>query len=57
MTTEEVLYPTHSFLKVGFEGMCISNIVMAELGTGIINNYSWFMGTKNRKIWAKFYRI
>ena len=30
---------------------------MAELGTGIINNDSSFMGIMNRKIWAKFYRI
>ena len=30
---------------------------MAELGMGITNNDSWFMGIKIRKIWAKFYRI
>ena len=30
---------------------------MAELGMGIINNYSSFMGIKNRKILAEFYRI
>ena len=30
---------------------------MAELGTRIIHNDSWFMGLKNRKILAKFYRI
>ena len=30
---------------------------MAELGMGIINNDLWFMGIKNRKICAKFYRI
>ena len=30
---------------------------MAELGMGVINNDSWFMGIKNRNIWAKFYRI
>ena len=57
MTTEEFLYPTHCLLKVCFEGMCIRDTIMAELGMGIINNDSWFMGIKNRKIWAKFYRI
>ena len=30
---------------------------MSELGTEIINNDSRFMGIKNRKIWAKYYRI
>ena len=30
---------------------------MAEIGTGIINNDSGFIGIKNRNIWAKFYRI
>ena len=30
---------------------------MAELGMGIINNDSRFMEIKNRKTWAKFYRI
>ena len=30
---------------------------MAELGTRITNNDSSIMGIKNRKIWAKFYRI
>ena len=30
---------------------------MSKLGKGIINNDSRFMGIKNRKIWAKFYRI
>ena len=30
---------------------------MAELGMGIINNDSRFMGMKNRKICAKYYRI
>ena len=30
---------------------------MAELGTGIINNDSRFLCIKNRKIWAKFYKI
>ena len=30
---------------------------MAELGMEIINNDSLFMGIKNRKIFAKFYRI
>ena len=30
---------------------------MAELGMVIINNDSLFMGIKNRKIWAKFYRM
>ena len=30
---------------------------MAELGIGIINIDSWFMGIKNRKILAKYYRI
>ena len=40
-----------------FLRVCAFETVMAELGTGIINNDSWFMGIKNRKIWAKFYRI
>ena len=30
---------------------------MTKLGMGIINNDSTFMGIKNKKIWAKFYRI
>ena len=30
---------------------------MAELGMGISNNDSCFMGIKSRKISAKFYRI
>ena len=30
---------------------------MAELGMEISNNNSWFIGIKNRKILAKFYRI
>ena len=30
---------------------------MAELGMGIINDDSLFMGIKNRNIWAKFYRV
>ena len=30
---------------------------MAELGTGTINIDSSIMGIKNRKSWAKFYRI
>ena len=30
---------------------------MAELGMGISNNESLFMGIKNRKLMAKFYRI
>ena len=30
---------------------------MAELGMGIMNNDSCLMGMKNRKIWAKYYRI
>ena len=30
---------------------------MAELGMGIINNDSFLMGMKDRKIWAKYYRI
>ena len=30
---------------------------MTKLGTEIINNDSSFMGIKNRKILAKFYRI
>ena len=30
---------------------------MAELGMEISNNASCLMGIKNRKIWAKFYRI
>ena len=50
-------YPTHCLLKEGFEGMCIWDTVMAELGTGIINNVSWFMDIKDRKIWSKIYRI
>ena len=57
ITTEEFLYPTHCLLNVCFQGMCIWDTVMAKLGMGIINNDSWFMGIKNRKIWAKFYRI
>ena len=56
ITTEEFLYPTHCLSKVCFEGMCISDTVMTELGMVIINNYSWFIGIKNRKIWTKFYR-
>ena len=55
--TTEFLNPTHCLLKVCFEGMCIWDTVMAELGMGIINNDSWFTGIRNRKIWAKFYRI
>ena len=57
MTTEEFLYPTRCLLKVCFEGMCIWGTVMAELDMGIIINDSWFMGIRNRKIYAKFYRI
>ena len=49
--------PPTAFWKWVFEGMCIWDTVMAKLGTGVINNDSWFMGIKNRKIWAKFYRI
>ena len=30
---------------------------MTKVGLGIINNDSWFMGIKNRKIWANFYII
>ena len=30
---------------------------MAELGMEIRNNDSSLMGIKNRKLWAKFYRI
>ena len=30
---------------------------MAELGIGIINNGPRFVGIKDRKNWAKFYRI
>ena len=30
---------------------------MAELGMEISNNDSSLMGIKNRKLWAKFYRI
>ena len=47
-----ISYPTHCLLKCVFEGMCIWDTVMAELGMGIINNDSSFIGIKNRKIWA-----
>ena len=30
---------------------------MAKLGMGIINNDSSLMDIKNKKMWAKFYRI
>ena len=40
MTTEEFLYPTHCLLKVCFEGMCILDTGMAELGMEISNNDS-----------------
>ena len=30
---------------------------MAELGMEISNNDPWLMAIKNRKLWAKFYRI
>ena len=30
---------------------------MTKLGIGIIDNDFSFMGIKNTKIWAKFYRI
>ena len=49
--------PLTAFWKCVFEGMCIWDTVMAEIGMGIINNDSWFMGLENRKIGAKFYRI
>ena len=49
--------PPTAFWKCDFEGMCIRDTIMAELGMGIIYIDSWFMGIKNRKIWAKFYRI
>ena len=44
--------PPTAFWKCVFEGMYIWDTVIAELGMRIINNDSWFMGIKNRKIWA-----
>ena len=46
-----------TFESVFFEGVCIWDTVVAELGMEFSNNDYWLMGIKNRKLWAKFYRI
>ena len=51
------LPPPTTFWKCVFEGMFIWDRVIAELGMEISSNDSWLMGIKNRKLWAKFYRI
>ena len=60
MTTEEFLYPTHCLMKVCFWGYVHLSHSYGRISSSSSygsNNDFWLIDIKNRKLWAKFYRI